>query len=244
MKNLYILLLFIYSCYCFGSNKNDYEIHFKDEIEEANIFIKKSHFLIEKSSKKYTHNNIVTLSIIYPELLRYNYLKDFFETSSLEIMYVNFGAKAADFSIGQFQMKPSFAEKIENYIYNKANLKVKYKKLIGIKLFSQKYARQLRIKRLKNTAWQLVYLHAFIDVCFHKFTPLKHELEINQVKFLATCYNNGIQFSFIELNKRSQLKIFPYGKSYNGHQFCYASIAQAYYIKTKKKAYDKIILNF
>lgn len=45
--------------------------------------------------------------------MRYNALKDDIESESLKVLYVQFGKTYADFSIGVFQMKPSFAEGVE-----------------------------------------------------------------------------------------------------------------------------------
>ena len=55
-------------------------------------------------------------AILFPELIRYSVYKDFFETQALELLYIDYGKKTADFSIGRFQMKPSFAEAVEAYI--------------------------------------------------------------------------------------------------------------------------------
>ena len=77
---------------------------------------------------KFHHENDFVTAIVYPELLRYNYIQDFIETSGLELIYMRYGAKTADFSIGHFQMKPSFAEHIEKYIEKNAADFQQYKK--------------------------------------------------------------------------------------------------------------------
>jgi len=53
------------------------------------------------------------IAIVFPEMLRYNENLEEIETQLLKSLYVRFGNRYADFSIGYFQMKPSFAEKIE-----------------------------------------------------------------------------------------------------------------------------------
>jgi hypothetical protein len=229
MKFITNIIFCISFSFSFGKNNPNYTSYFQDEIIEINNFLEKSASLFDRSSKKYNHNKKQMIAIVYPELLRYNYLKDFFETSSLELIYVNYGSKAADFSIGHFQMKPSFIEKIEKYIGKNEILHKKYKHLIIKHTFTPKHKRTLRIKRLQNTSWQLAYLNAFIDVCYLKFPLLKNEPLKKQIHFLAASYNIGINFTFKTIKQRSNFKIFPFGSKYNGDQFCYADIACDYF---------------
>ena len=225
MKSLIHILIYFTTIYSFGNQTIDYKLFFKEEIIKANNYLKTTDKFFKKSCKKYKHSKKEITAIIYPELLRYNYLKDFFETSSLELVYVKFGSKAADFSIGHFQMKPSFVEQIEKKILSNSSLFKKYKSLI----IKNQNKRSVRINRLKSTHWQLAYLHAFIDICMIKYPSIKKESKNNQIHFLAACYNNGFNFSFNTLKDRSVLKIFPFGTKYNGNQFCYADISCAYY---------------
>lgn len=228
MKIISTLVFCLLILNTFASTTASYQSFFREEIDEANQFLIKTASLFNQSSKKYHHSKKVLKAIIYPELLRYNYLKDFFETTSLELIYVNYGAKAADFSIGCFQMKPSFAEDIEKYINASQTFKKKYKSLVISKNFTLKYKRRLRVERLKNTAWQLVYLNAFIDVCSSKFPELKTISIEKKLFFLAATYNIGLNNSLMNIKRKSTLKTFPFGPKYRGNQFCYAEIAREY----------------
>ena len=229
MKYILNIILIFLAFYSFSQNQNDFRTYFKDVIVEASNFLKNSDKIFKLSCNKYNHNKNEITSIIYPELLRYNYLKDFFETSSLELVYVNYGSEVADFSIGHFQMKPSFVEKLEKYSRSHSKIGKKYKHLFINHKLNLKEKRKIIVKRLKNTYWQLAYLHTFIDICFDKFPMIVKEKKLNQIHFIAACYNNGFNFSFNTLKKRSILKIFPFGTKYNGNQFCYADISCAYY---------------
>ena len=53
------------------------------------------------------------VAVVFPELVRYSALRDYMETAAVKALYLQKGVKGADFSIGRFQMKPSFAEDIE-----------------------------------------------------------------------------------------------------------------------------------
>ena len=225
MKSLIPIAICFINLYSFGNKPIDYKEFFNNEIAEANSYLKKTDKIFIKSCKKHKHSKKEITAIIYPELLRYNYLKDFFETSSLELVYVKFGSKAADFSIGHFQMKPSFVEQIEKKILSNSALCKKYKVLI----IKNQNKRSVRINRLKSTHWQLAYLHAFIDICMIKFPSIKKESKNNQIHFLAACYNIGFNFPLVTIKNRCNFKIFPFGTQYNGNQFCYADLSCAYY---------------
>jgi hypothetical protein len=229
MKSFITIFFYLTTLYSIGNETIDYKVYFKDEIIDATKYIKCNNKIFTQSCKKYKHNKNEVVAIIYPELLRYNYLKDFFETSSLDLVYVNYGSKAADFSIGHFQMKPSFVEQLEKYSKSHSKIGKKYKHLFINDKINSKEKRKIIVKRLKNIYWQLAYLHIFIDICFDKFPMIQKEKKHNQIHFIAACYNNGFNFSFITLKKRSALKIFPFGTKYNGSQFCYADISCAYY---------------
>jgi len=53
------------------------------------------------------------LSIVFPELIRFNAIQDKIETFALQSLYVKYGKDYANFSVGPFQVKPSFAESLE-----------------------------------------------------------------------------------------------------------------------------------
>ena len=57
------------------------------------------------------------MAVVYPELLRYSPAQDVIEVEVNRRLYAlhNLGGVRTDFSMGLFQMKPSFAERIEGY---------------------------------------------------------------------------------------------------------------------------------
>jgi hypothetical protein len=77
---------------------------------------KKLHSLNEQftlCSKLCAQDVVFMQSLVFPEVMRYNSLKDDIETESLRTLYVQFGQEYANFSIGIFQMKPTFAVQVE-----------------------------------------------------------------------------------------------------------------------------------
>ena len=221
---------------CFSGSilaKDTYEVYFRDEREEVAKFLQANQQKMAQKAIKFHHENDFVTAIVYPELLRYNYIQDFIETSGLELIYMRYGAKTADFSIGHFQMKPSFAEHIEKYIEKNAADFQQYKKLIIAQKAKPVLQRKLRLTRLKQMDWQLTYLHAFIAICDHKFHFLKFNTTKDKLRFYAACYNIGFHKKYQNILQNENSNTFPNGPKYLGTQFCYASIASAYYQKTK-----------
>lgn len=221
---------------CFSGSilaKDSYEVYFRDEREDVAKFLQANQQKMAQKAIKFHHENDFVTAIVYPELLRYNYIQDFIETSGLELIYMRYGAKTADFSIGHFQMKPSFAEHIEKYIEKNAADFQQYKKLIIAQNAKPVLQRKLRLTRLKQMDWQLTYLHAFIAICDHKFHFIKFTTTKDKLRFYAACYNIGFHKKYQNILQNENSNTFPNGPKYLGTQFCYASIASAYYQKTK-----------
>lgn len=103
---------------------------------------------------------ILAMCIIAPELSQYNNITNSMETFALYTLYVQ--GKISNFSIGAFQMKPSFAASIENEVSKHAYLS-KYKDLI-IRENNNRQLRYKRVERLTSLIWQLKYLSAFIEI--------------------------------------------------------------------------------
>ncbi len=147
---------------------------------------------------------IELLAIVYPEILRYSQLQDFIETTALEFSYLN-GSNRIDFSIGQFQMKPSFVESLLPH-----------------------ESRKSIIENLKTVEGQLNYL----DV-FRKQMLLKYGLESNptlsRVETLATLYNLGPNTIPSQVRNYQKEKHFPYGYSFDGDQYSYSHIAAQFW---------------
>jgi len=111
-------------------------------------------------------------AVVFPELIRYHLLRDLFETESLKLIYVEEGSQIIDFSIGLFQMKPSFVENIENYLQKYPCLTEStnnFSKINDFKTSEIKKIRTQRIERLQQTDWQILYLSAFMSICYHRF---------------------------------------------------------------------------
>ena len=201
---------------------------FAEDYSEARSFVLENQQTIQAVCDKYQVGTELATSIVFPELIRYSLLKDFFETQTLKVVYTEFGAGYADFSIGVFQMKPSFAETLENYVKSSRLLSGKYKDLYAYPESDGKAMRGERVNRLQSLQWQLTYLCAFVDAVgeFHQtaFDSFDHKL-----KFFASAYNSGFLQGAEKIEKYMVQNYFPYGKNYHGKQYPYCEISLYYY---------------
>ena len=199
---------------------------FPSEFTDAKSFLIKNKIIFEDVSTKMGNDPCLISSIVFPELMRYSLLSDFIETSVLELVYVQYGSTAADFSIGRFQMKPSFAETIELEIKKDKDLSNAYANLLPDTKKTDEDQRKMRVKNLKDLKFQLYYLNAFCTYCKKKFQTSDNSDLKEMVKLFSTAYNSGFYHSKEKLAELSSKKFYPYGVKYKGTQYAYSEVAQ------------------
>ena len=171
-------------------------------------------------------------AIVFPELIRYNNVYDAIEIESLKYLYVKEGQAYADFSVGYFQMKPSFAQMVENDLASLKDRKfVKASKLSGLsKLPENLVKRKERINRITNIYMQLQYLVAFYKICEEKFANEKFKSDNEKVKYFSTCYNSGYNHSTKQLFHFQELKYFKTDKLFSSKKYNYSEISSFYFL--------------
>ena len=229
MKFILFLFFIIFSLSQSSAQKpEEYKKTYLKEYQSAIDFLKTNQkkFLGELGENQ--GETEVMVSVVFPEMVRFSEVSNLLETASLEMLYVRFGANYADFSIGRFQMKPSFVEKMEKYIEEN-----KLHSLSEIHTYSQKEdkeIRQERINRLKKLEWQLKYLRGFYEITRHKFVDNWNSKE-DKIRFFAAAYNRGFDNTQQEIEKWINLRAFPFGVNYRGKQYIYAEICTYFYLK-------------
>ena len=232
-KKYYIFLLLLMG---FSTpSKKSYDKIFPADFNSAIKFISQNKIKFNNVATKNKQSAALMRAIVFPEIMRYSVLSDVLETSALELLYTNFGAKAADFSIGVFQMKPSFVESLEKEIELCNDLKKIHSHLQFSGNYSEEQKRKERVRRLKNTEWELNYLSAFIAVCDEKYKNEHFENEEEKVIFYSTAYNSGFYNSAEKIKSYSKLKFYPYGTKYKGEQYPYSDVSLFYYEREIKK---------
>jgi hypothetical protein len=150
----------------------------------------------------------IIYSIVAPEVSMYKSFLNLMETGAAEIFYANMGGEYGNFSLGIFQMKPSFIEKIEG------NYKKYCKK--GEYLNGLSYAHDLnldeirgeRIGRLKSEEWQQIYLICFYEIMEVKYANKFPDLR-TKISFYAAAYNYGFQSNYDEIKIWEKKISFP-----------------------------------
>jgi hypothetical protein len=172
------------------------------------------------------------MAIVFPELVRYNAVYDFMETAALSLLYVQSGTRYADFSIGQFQMKPSFAEMVEadalNILDDQTRKRLSFS---ALRVMDDEASRRARINRLETVEGQVDYLVAFYLICTHRTRAMQFTSEAEKLRYLAACYNSGYRRTEAEIRKAMQQKAFHTGRLTGGDMYNYSDFSLAWYLK-------------
>ena len=177
-----------------------------------------------------TRNHIsypVAIAVIFPELVRYSALRDKMEITLLKALYVNLGDEYANFSIGQFQMKPSFAEIIRGKSFSvsgrrSGNIFKSSSDYDDIKQF-----RKSIVADLEDTRTEFNYLVIFLKIC-EKSYKVNRKDEFSRLKFLATAYNYGIDKSEGQIDSMIDKKFFN-TKLFKTENYSYADVSLFWY---------------
>ncbi len=228
-----ILSLIVFISLVSADSPHSFEKEYNHEIKNAKLQFQKIEAEFVNQANKYGTDKSFVSAIIFPEIVRYSIYKDFFETKVLEYYYVRDGAKAADFSIGAFQMKPSFVEQLEVEVKKNPALK-KYNSITKFQSNDPQGIRSERIERLKNVVWQITYANCFCTMMDNKFQNINFSTTEKKLQFYASAYNHGFNCSANEINKWIKIKSYPNGYGNEKSNYCYVDVALYFYNELKK----------
>jgi hypothetical protein len=213
------------------SQQPDYKRIFGGDWEKAEAFVTENESWMKQLSEKYDVSYPAAIAVAFPELIRYSALRDKMEITLLKTLYINLGEDYANFSIGQFQMKPSFAELVHKKIpLLKGKLKNQLKERTGNNDI-RKYRTSI-VMDLEQPEFQFLYLIAFIKIC-ETIYNLKDLDEDQKIKFLAAAYNYSFQKSFEEVNEMIDKRFF-YTKLVKAETYSYSDISAFWYADYQK----------
>ncbi len=227
MEKLFVVIIVILILFSVRE-KTRYENIFGESYLEAIEFLNANDSIINKYLDYDQRSKNEKLAIVFPELIKYTLYQDLLETTALELIYTNYGKRYADFSIGYFQMKPSFIENLEVEILKYSELKSRYYKLATFDDLSPKEIRKMRVERLKMIEWQLIYLNCFYDYLSLIYKDEKWKNRNQKVRFYATSYNYNFKADKKDIENRLNQKLFPYGKQKGNKQYSYCEISVYY----------------
>lgn len=205
---------------------NDYRQVFGRDYIWAVNWLKQHDALIEEYATAFNIPAKELKAIVFPELIRYNGLFNALEIESLRYLYVKEGKYYADFSVGYFQMKPSFAEMVEEdggKLLDTAKIREAGWMNI-LKVTDSELSRRERVERLSNTRQQIFYLCVFYKICQVRFRNRIFASRVERLKLFATCYNAGYRRSY------DSLMAFQLKKNF--YRYNYSSVSAYYYLQT------------
>lgn len=222
MKLSFIIIAFFSVVSFRPPEKTDFKKVFGSDYTWATNWLKQNDGLIHEYASAFNIADKELKAIVFPELIRYNGFINALEVESLKYLYVTEGKDYADFSVGYFQMKPSFGEMVEHDAFGL--LPEKYSNVSGWKfrITDDAASRKARVKRLSDVRQQLVYLCAFYKLCEQRFTNANLNAE-ERVKLFATCYNAGYRRNL------ESLKSFMGRNNFYGYN--YASVSAYYFVQ-------------
>ncbi len=234
MKLKLILIAFVFVSFTTPVT-NNYKKDFGNDYTHAVQWLTLNSTSFEQAASLFNIPARNLKAIIFPELIRYNTVYDAIEINSLKYLYVSEGKDYADFSVGNFQMKPSFAEMIEadaNQYLDENFLKLSgFDKLKDIT--DNEDSRKERIARITTVQQQLIYLCAFYKICELKFEEKVFASANDKIKFYATGYNAGYRQSFENLIAAQSKNYFHTGKFFTTANYNYADISNYYFTQEK-----------
>jgi hypothetical protein len=205
----------------------NYEQLFGDDWDKAMSFVTENKSWMEPILARNHISYPLAIAVIFPELIRYSALRDAMEITLLKALYINLGEGYANFSIGQFQMKPSFAEMVRE----QAHSVMRHGSGISFKRKSDyeglTYYRKAIVLDLEDSRTEFNYLVVFFKICEKNFSTNFID-DDGGVKFLATAYNYGINKSAAEIERMEDKKFFN-TKLFRTENYCYADISLYWY---------------
>jgi len=239
-KYFYRIILGLFTILCFEglsfSQGIDYKSIFGKDWDKAQSFVTENENWLKPACEKNNISFSFAVAIVFPELIRYSALQDKIEISLLKTLYINLGEEYADFSVGPFQMKPSFGEEIHKKVLSVKERKIRNLFKTGTSFKDVKEYRKSIVTDLEDPRSEFNYLIAFIKICEHSYM-INWKDENEKVKFFSSAYNCGSDKGQDYIYAMTEKKFFSTGlvktKTYS-----YSDISVYWYILSSKSGND------
>jgi hypothetical protein len=175
----------------------------------------------------------IALAVVFPELIRFSEFRNSAETRGLEMVYSQYGQAYADFSIGNFQMKPSFIESLEKD-WDSLSHKPGFDRM-QFSAFTHEdtyECRIARVRRMNDVQWQLNYLSIFMLYIENKYGKMFSD-RTEKCRFYSMAYNVGYKFNRKLVLLKGNKKFFYTGFSRPVQCYRYADISVYYFLSLK-----------
>lgn len=224
----FVLIMQVFSAGKVVASEPDYPTVFGNNWLKAEHFISENESWMQNACRKYNVDYALASSIIFPELIRYSALRDRMEITLLKALYVNYGADYANFSIGVFQVKPSCAEQIWSEVTLIHDKKLAAN-IIPLKItLGTIEMRSAIVKDLEDQKKEFLYIVALIKILEKKYSNHFQGDAQTKLRFFASAYNCGFNFSKEYIEKHINTKSFHTGLVKGENVYAYADIAVAF----------------
>ena len=212
----------------FTSCGDPFSREYAREFGSAVEYFHTSGFAAVTDSMQLSHSPEFVYSIVAPEVIIYSRMKDRIETHLTTILYISGGAQNGDFSVGRFQMKPSFVESVEHHVRRTPELRERYGYcLVGRAIpRDEKAERTERMLRLMDDRWQIRYIAVVTEIIHSRFPDAEFGSAEEELAFYATAYNGGFLNSEGYIRSRTDLKLFP---RFSKRKYNYSSVSASVY---------------
>ena len=210
------------------SQSNNYHDIFGTDWDKALAFEKENRYWMQPVLERNKIPYDLAIAVIFPELVRYSALRDKMEITLLKALYVNLGEQYANFSIGQFQIKPSFAERIHSEGPSALGRRSGIRFRQPGEFESISWYRKSIVTDLENPETEFSYVVAFFRICQRKYHTDSMDY-IHRLKFLAAAYNTGIDKSAEEIEQMIDAKYFN-TKLFKTTNYSFSDVALFWYL--------------
>ena len=211
------------------SGEEDYAVLFGAKYAEAERLLLQNSWIAD-SLRLPPQETRIALAIVFPELIRFKALEDKIQVRALKVLYVQYGRKSADFSVGFFQMKPTFAEQIERD-YNRL-FSAEEKTAAEIAPFEtgdSSRLRKERVVRLDDLRWQVRYLRLFMMVMGKLYQGQAFADDLEKLRFYATAYTTGYAQGEKTIWRKMPSRHFHLELFFPKTRYSYADVAVSYF---------------
>ncbi len=217
-------LVLIFPAATTHTQQPDYSEIFGNDWQKALEFVEDNNSWIKPALRKNGITYAEAVAVVFPELIRYSALRDKMEITLLKTLYRNLGDDYADFSVGLFQIKPSFAERVIG-----ESRGTRTGRLFTTRdQFPNDYQfRAYIISELEDPVKEFNFVIVFLKICDKKFN-ISGEDVASKIKLLATAYNTGFWKSEEEIRKMSEKKFFN-TKLIKTENYPYADVSLFWY---------------
>ena len=232
------MLLFFGLTLALPAGGEDYAAIFGPKYAEAEQFLEQNAWIAESLNLPAAEARIA-VAVVFPEVVRFRILEDEVQVRALKVLYVQIGRKYANFSVGHFQMKPSFAERLErdsNRLFPAAELSAAG--IVAYDLDDSPPMRDARVRRLDDLHGQAGYLRLFMLIMGKLYANVPFADDLAKLRFYAAAYNAGYGQGEAGVRKAMGSARFHVQLLFPKVRYRYADVAAFYFSRHRQDPID------